>query len=279
MGYQATVLIPTHDHGRMIRHAIASAQAQTVTDIEILVVGDGAPAESAETVREIAAEDPRVRWFGFDKGPRHGEVLRAQVLRQARGEIVCYLSDDDLWMPDHVESMGAALADHAVAGALAVLVLPDDDIVVFPHDLTRPSYRRLLGRGINRVPLSCFGHTMVAYRALPHGWRTTPERTPTDLYMINQFLDAGATATSTHAPTVLHFPARRRPGMEAAARDVELLRYAELVRHPTWRHEVLSRRLIAAAMDAATTEEHRKWHARRKLRRLRRERDARIGGS
>lgn len=39
----ATVVIPTQDHGPTLRYAVQGALAQTVEDLEILVVGDGAP--------------------------------------------------------------------------------------------------------------------------------------------------------------------------------------------------------------------------------------------
>ena len=40
---EATVLIPTHDHGPLVRFPIESALAQTVQQLEVFVVGDGAP--------------------------------------------------------------------------------------------------------------------------------------------------------------------------------------------------------------------------------------------
>jgi hypothetical protein len=33
------------------------------------------------------------------------------VLRQARGRIVCYQADDDLWLPVHLQDMQTALED------------------------------------------------------------------------------------------------------------------------------------------------------------------------
>ena len=50
----------------MIAHSIQSVLAQSIQDLEILVVGDGAPEATEATVLAIADTDPRVRWFGFD---------------------------------------------------------------------------------------------------------------------------------------------------------------------------------------------------------------------
>ena len=50
----ATVLIPTHEHVEPLRHAVASAQAQTLADFELFIVGDGV------TDATRALEDRRV---------------------------------------------------------------------------------------------------------------------------------------------------------------------------------------------------------------------------
>jgi len=105
----ATVIVPTHDHGPTLRFALASALAQTVEDIEVLVIGDGVPDVTREIVDEVLRQDARVRFFDHPKGPRHGEPYRHEALGEARGDIVCYLCDDDLWLPQHVELVREAL--------------------------------------------------------------------------------------------------------------------------------------------------------------------------
>src|SRR5437660_8038742 len=97
-----TVLIPTHNHAATIAYAIQSVQRQTLTDFELFVVGDGTPAAIGEIVLSLAASDPRIRYFAFEKGERHGEAHRATALKQATGQIVCYCCDDDLWLPHHL---------------------------------------------------------------------------------------------------------------------------------------------------------------------------------
>src|SRR5256885_893248 len=88
----ATILIPTFDHGPMIRSPLESALAQTAGNTEIFVVGDGAPDVTRDVVGELAERDPRIRFFDNPKGPRHGEIHRHAALAEARGRIVLYLS-------------------------------------------------------------------------------------------------------------------------------------------------------------------------------------------
>ena len=72
MSVAATVIVPTHDHGPTLRLSVGSALAQTVEDIEVLVVGDGVPDVTREIVGELSRVDERVHFFDHPKGQRHG---------------------------------------------------------------------------------------------------------------------------------------------------------------------------------------------------------------
>ena len=236
MTLQATVLVPTHDHGPMLLHSVGSALAQTVPDLEVLIVGDGVPEITRAVVAELMRQDERVRFFDNPKGPRHGEIHRHAALLEARGEVVCYLSDDDLWLPDHVETMGRLLADADFTHALPLVVETAGTLGGWTVDLSLPYFRELLLSGENRIPLSCGAHTLDMYRRLPFGWRTTPAETYTDLYMWQQFLaQPECRARSGTRPTVLHFPGTKRQDWSLEERLGELEHWGGNIADPTWR--------------------------------------------
>ena len=256
MSLAATVLIPTHDHGPTLLHSVPSALAQTVTELEVLVVGDGVPDETRELMAELAAADERVRFFDNPKGERHGEAHRDAALREARGEIVCYLSDDDLWLPGHVEHMGELLAEADVASALSFLVATDASLHVSRTDLGRPYYRSLLERGENRTHLSVLGHTLACYRSLPGGWTATPAGIATDLYFLRRLLaQPGCAARSGYRPTVWHFPSSMRSGWSSSKRIAELDDWARRLADPDQRFELACKLLEATLPDRAWLEE------------------------
>ncbi len=224
---RATILIPTHDHGPTLEHALKSALAQTVRDIEVFIIGDGIPSEHRPLVESLARSDPRVRWFDHPKHERRGEPYRHAALQEARGDIVCYLCDRDLYFPDHVQYMLHLLGGADFANTFSLHVRSGGEVMAFPVDLALPAYRELMLGGTNRVAFSCAAHTMDAYRRLPHGWRTTPAGLPTDLYMFQQFLaQPWCRAASGHLPTVLTFPSPLRPDWTPAQRVAELERWS-----------------------------------------------------
>ena len=51
----ATVLIPTHEHVEPLRHAVASAQDQSLQDFELFIVGDGVTDATRTLVAELSA--------------------------------------------------------------------------------------------------------------------------------------------------------------------------------------------------------------------------------
>ncbi len=235
----ATVVVPTHDHGALLGPSLRSVQEQTVSDIEIFVVGDGVPDETRALVAELARGDGRIRFFDSPKGPRNGELHRHAALAEARGEIVCYQADDDLWLPGHLEELGRLLASADFAHSLALRVDADGSLSPWLAGIQSGAFRALMQRGANFVPLSTAGHTLAAYRRLPHGWRTTPQGTPTDLYMWRQLLDQpGIRPLSGRRPTVLNFPAPVRRDWSAEQRLAELELWSALLADAAWRDRI-----------------------------------------
>ena len=246
----ATIIMPTFNHGGTIRFAVDSVRAQTLTNFELFIVGDGVPEDCKPLIRALEAEDGRIRFFDFPKHERRGEPNRHEVLQQATGRIVCYLCDRDLWLPDHLARMDRMLQDADFAHALSMHVLPEGRYRFFAVDLARPIYRRIMLEQGNRVSFSSVAHTLEIYRKLPEGWTTTPAGVATDWYMFRKFLALETCrAVSGTYPSAITFPSPPRLSWAEAERIAELEQWVDRVATSAGREAVvvdLLQRAVAA---------------------------------
>jgi glycosyltransferase involved in cell wall biosynthesis len=95
-----SVVIPTHNRAEMLAEALASVQAQTFKDYEIIVVSNGESDDMRRSSRAIvAAHDGR--YFALAEG--NASAARNFGIEQARGQWIAFLDDDDLWLPHKLE--------------------------------------------------------------------------------------------------------------------------------------------------------------------------------
>lgn len=202
----ATILIPTFRHAALIPYSVRSALDQEDVTVEVFVVGDGVEDDTRAALEPFAG-DNRVRFFDFPKGERHGELNRHEALREASGRIVCYLSDDDLLLPDHAAEMSLLLEVADFAHSISARLDVDGTLEYFPWNLSRPEFVEVgLGRKAS-IGLTGVAHTLAAYRRLPFGWRTTPDGGPTDHHMWRQWLEQpGFRGAMGERLTYLTFP-------------------------------------------------------------------------
>ena len=103
-----SVVIPAYNAARLIVDTIRSVKAQSMADIEIIVVNDGSTDATLEVVRGFADRDPRIRIVSQENGGL--AAARNAGLREARGSCVAFLDSDDIWHPDFLSEMYQALA-------------------------------------------------------------------------------------------------------------------------------------------------------------------------
>jgi glycosyltransferase involved in cell wall biosynthesis len=225
-----SVVIPTTgDRSELTALAIQSLSHQTLQDYEVLIIGDGVAEASRTVYGRMAATLPNCRFFDFPKHPRRGEPNRHEVLmKHARGEVVAYLCDRDLLLPNHLEVHYDTLRTHDFCTSTCLLVQEDQRIIV----------QRVLHYGdgrdhpvdvrIGEYALSSVSHRLDFYKTLPHGWRTTPAGQATDVYMWRQFLEQKACRFwISPEPTVLFFRRGEHPGWPVAKRICELQQWSD----------------------------------------------------
>lgn len=215
MAPRFSILLPTHDRADVISYSIRSALRQTDPDFEILLVCDGCTPETAEVVRSF--DDGRIRFFELPKAPGFGWANRNMALREAGGELIAFLGDDDILLPDHLEQFSRTFEDERVEWAYSRPLWMADDGVAVPVavDLRRPSeFERFMTVG-NSVPPSCVVHRRSAlerYGYWPDDLWKGEASSAIDWELWRRMVgpSGGANIGYIPVPTSIHFRARWR---------------------------------------------------------------------
>ncbi|MDQ0865811.1 glycosyltransferase family 2 protein [Arthrobacter globiformis] len=101
----ASVVISTKNRAEFIAESVNSVLAQTVSDIEVVIVDDGSTDNTAEVIASF--EDPRIRYFKREASGIAASRNFAASVSRARFTVVH--DDDDLMFPDRIENHFNAL--------------------------------------------------------------------------------------------------------------------------------------------------------------------------
>ncbi|HET7129088.1 MAG TPA: glycosyltransferase family A protein [Gaiellaceae bacterium] len=128
-----SVLVAVHNGAAVVGDALASALAQTVRPLEVIVCDDGSTDELAAALEPFANEIVVLRQ------PRGGEgAAKNTAARAASGDFVAILDADDVYLPRRIEALGELASQR-----------PDLDI------LTTDAYLEAGGRVVRR----CYDQT------------------------------------------------------------------------------------------------------------------------
>jgi glycosyltransferase involved in cell wall biosynthesis len=150
---ELTVVIPTRNRSTFISRCVEGALAQADVDLEVIVVDDASSDATPVVLSEY--QDERLRVVRLDK--RLG-VARARNVgsKEARGEWLAFLDDDDLWPPWKLRcQLDVAHASNAdFAYGAAVVIDPREGIVRYGR---APAPDRLLEALLARnvIPGGC----------------------------------------------------------------------------------------------------------------------------
>lgn len=121
-----SVVIPTYQRAELLNRAIDSVLNQTYPNIECIVVNDNIPNDEYSKVLygllEKYKSDSR---FVFLEQEKHinGAEARNCGIRNAKGEYIAFLDDDDWWKPEKIERQVAFIKKQSqLCGGVSTLV-------------------------------------------------------------------------------------------------------------------------------------------------------------
>ena len=220
----ATIIIPTRDRPELLGRAVAGALAQTVPDLQVVVIDDG----SAEPVQ--LPPDPRLEVVRNPR-PLGASAARNRGLKLATGSWVTFTDDDDELLPDMVQVSLAAAERSTLPGPVAVLsgveVLDAHGRVVETRPATSvarqpPPYRQAPDDGFVQDANTLFAPVQVL-RALG-GWDETIKGWEMDDLLIRLVAHCSIQA----APQVT-YRRHRHGGARQSAHAAQMLDGARLV--------------------------------------------------
>jgi glycosyltransferase involved in cell wall biosynthesis len=104
-----SVIVPAFNAAAHLGAALDSLRAQSLHEIEIIVVDDGSTDDTVKIARTHAAEDARVCVIAHEKSSGRPSIARNTGLRAARGMYIALLDADDTSVPTRLESQLRAM--------------------------------------------------------------------------------------------------------------------------------------------------------------------------
>jgi glycosyltransferase involved in cell wall biosynthesis len=107
---RVSVVMPTFNQADSIAHSIDSLVNQTLAEWELIIIIDGSPDETLEAVEPYLGDagDRRILPARLGCNDGLGAALNAGI-ECANAPLIAYLPSDDLFLPDHLESLAALL--------------------------------------------------------------------------------------------------------------------------------------------------------------------------
>lgn len=110
-----SVVIPLYNKADYIENTINSVINQTFTDYEIIIIDDESTDNSVSKV--LGFNDSRIQLY--NQKNQGASVARNLGIEKAKYNYIAFLDADDLWMPNHLETLKDLVQNFSNAGIFA----------------------------------------------------------------------------------------------------------------------------------------------------------------
>jgi glycosyltransferase involved in cell wall biosynthesis len=110
-----SVAIATYNRAAMVREAVEAALGQSRAPDEIVVADDASTDGTAEALAPLAAADARIRVIRQESNSGGVNNWNAAIAATS-GDLIAWCSDDDRFLPGHLEASAAYLEAHPEIG-------------------------------------------------------------------------------------------------------------------------------------------------------------------
>lgn len=243
---RVSAIITTRNRADLLVEAVRSVLSQTFRDFELIVADHGSSDDTAERV--LALDDP-IRYLQLGKAERPDDI-RNFAISAARGELIAFLDDDDIWRPDKLALQVAAF-DHdrrlGMAYSDVQLLHPDGSL----SEPVLAAAQKRSDMVFDNLLVDCFIHpstVMIHRRLFDQIGRFTTSVVQAD-YMF--WLQAAQTARVGCLPEPLVYVRRFGAGVSDARgiknyeNAIEVLETVRASGRLTWRQHLIVRRTLS----------------------------------
>lgn len=96
------IVVPVYNAAKYLHETIASVEAQTFSDWQLILVNDGSKDDSLAILREYEKKDP-LKYQVITKANSGVSDTRNQGIDRAESEYIALLDADDQWLPDNLK--------------------------------------------------------------------------------------------------------------------------------------------------------------------------------
>lgn len=137
---KVSIIIPCFKQAHFLAQAVDSALAQTHAELEVVVIDDGSPDDTAAVAARYAG-DPRFKYIRQENTGLPG--ARNRGIRESSGDYLCFLDSDDTYTPTKVARQAALLdADPQLGWAYCDIVTVDEAGAALPDQFSIASTKR-----------------------------------------------------------------------------------------------------------------------------------------
>jgi glycosyltransferase involved in cell wall biosynthesis len=229
------VVLATRHRPFTLPYAIQSVLRQTEPSLRLHVVSHGSNPANEAVVRSL--DDGRVRYLEASASDSLGRIINGTV-RSGGASFIAYMTDDDLWFPDHIEGALATLetgGTEIVAFRPAAVRYPDHvDPYIFAFDWSWAGWQRWARHRF--IGMECYMHRRALLERI--GYRDEARLRFGDNDFYNRARRAARRDPYIDFITLLRFYARdwdnRYASLDAPPQRI----FAELIQDRAWRERL-----------------------------------------
>ena len=141
------ILMATYNGEKFVAEQIESILAQTYTDWRLLISDDGSSDDTVKLVDAYVRQDSRIQWESRADHTGGSTANFMHLLHRSTSEYAMFCDQDDVWLPNKVESSVACLKALEAES-------PNTPAMVFTN-------LKLVDRELNTISDSCWGYLSI----------------------------------------------------------------------------------------------------------------------